>query len=284
MPNRTFRDTTRSERINALSPFAEVFFYRLMMKADDFGNYTANVKLLKSDLFPLRSDGIADIEIVGWAEECMREGVVVLYESGGKLYLHIPEFNQTLRHGKKAKFPQFEGKAVEGRHLGAPAPQLAEKCHEIEIEIEVEREIETEVEAEGGAPEGASVLTSEKKEDEFEIFIERFNTITGRNFRGGKKEQGMLRARLKDFTMREICTAVMNCFNDKFHQENPNYLTPEFILRPDKLEKYLNYVRPVPGKESASAHANGHAAGKAEQVSRTNAEQLARRFGGARTD
>jgi hypothetical protein len=32
--------------------------------------------------------------------------------------------------------------------------------------------------------------------------------------------------------------AIKNCSIDKYHIENPKYLTPEFISRPDKIEKY----------------------------------------------
>lgn len=54
----------------------------------------------------------------------------------------------------------------------------------------------------------------------------------------------MFRARLKEgYTTEQIIQAVQNCFNDQYHKENPNYLTPEFILRNDKLDKYVNYTK-----------------------------------------
>ena len=54
MPNRVLRDWTASEKMDKLSQGAEVFFTRLIMKADDYGLYYGNPKLLNSALFPLR--------------------------------------------------------------------------------------------------------------------------------------------------------------------------------------------------------------------------------------
>lgn len=70
-------------------------------------------------------------------------------------------------------------------------------------------------------------------------FISTFNSITGKKFRGDKKSKGMLNGRLSEgYTPNQIVDAIKNCFADQFHRENPHYLTPEFILRPDKLQKY----------------------------------------------
>lgn len=73
-------------------------------------------------------------------------------------------------------------------------------------------------------------------------FIEKFNQITGKKIRvADKKFKGQLNQRLKDgFSIDEILEAVENCKKDEFHCQNPQYLTPEFITRSDKLQKYLN--------------------------------------------
>lgn len=72
-------------------------------------------------------------------------------------------------------------------------------------------------------------------------FIQFFNSIKGRNFRKNKKIESALNARLKDYTREEIKEAVSNAHNDTYHIETGfKYLTPEFILRPDKLDKFLN--------------------------------------------
>lgn len=75
------------------------------------------------------------------------------------------------------------------------------------------------------------------------IFISKFNEIKNSKFQLTDKVKSSLRERLKTYTLEQIETAVRNCKADKYHIENPKYLTPEFILRPDKLEMYLN-VKP----------------------------------------
>jgi len=73
-------------------------------------------------------------------------------------------------------------------------------------------------------------------------FLEKFNILLNRKFKVlDKKTTGQLNARLKEgFTIEDILKATENCSKDKYHIENPQYLTPEFITRTDKLQKYLN--------------------------------------------
>ena len=67
--------------------------------------------------------------------------------------------------------------------------------------------------------------------------------MTGKNFRGDNSAKRHFGARVKEgYTREQFQTAIHNCLCDKFHKENPKYLTPEFITRPDKLEKYINYT------------------------------------------
>jgi len=78
---------------------------------------------------------------------------------------------------------------------------------------------------------------------QYNNFVLDFQKIVGKQMRGNEKTQKMFSARLKEgFTQEQFCRAITNCKNDKWHIENPQYLTIEFILRNDKLEKYLNIV------------------------------------------
>lgn len=103
MPNRILRDWTTSETIDKLSQGAEVFFTRLIMKADDFGNYTANTKLLKAALFPLKD--YSEDQINDWLGECINLGIVLAYTVETKEFINIPNFGQRLRAMKHA-FPR----------------------------------------------------------------------------------------------------------------------------------------------------------------------------------
>lgn len=73
-------------------------------------------------------------------------------------------------------------------------------------------------------------------------FLKLFNNTTGRKFTIlDKKTNSQINARLKEgYTVSDFETAIKNCSTDKYHIENPQYLTPEFITRSDKLQKFLN--------------------------------------------
>jgi uncharacterized phage protein (TIGR02220 family) len=67
-----------------------------------------------------------------------------------------------------------------------------------------------------------------------------FNDVTGRNFKVvTPKAKKQIKDRLKEgYLKADIINAINNCFLDKYHQENPHFLTLEFISRSDKMEKY----------------------------------------------
>jgi uncharacterized phage protein (TIGR02220 family) len=89
------------------------------------------------------------------------------------------------------------------------------------------------------------IKEEEERKEEIRIlygqFISEFNRITGKKFQGTKPDKVHFEARIKEgFTIDQFITAITNCKNDKYHIENPHFLTPEFITRPDKLQRYLN--------------------------------------------
>lgn len=102
MANRVLRDTTDSEKVNALSNGAEVFFYRLFMKADDHGIHPAHPLLLKSALFPLKSYDPSDI--ISWMDECIGQELVIKYRIDHKDFIKVVNFGQRLRN-MRVKYP-----------------------------------------------------------------------------------------------------------------------------------------------------------------------------------
>lgn len=107
MAKRLLKDWTNSEKVDKLSPEAERFFTRLIMKADDFGSFYANPTLLKANLFPLKVNDISDAEVTLWVKECTSPEVdlMFMYEVNGKYYLRIRDFGQRLR-SMRGKFPE----------------------------------------------------------------------------------------------------------------------------------------------------------------------------------
>ncbi len=146
MPTRILRDWTDSETVNTISWQAEVLFTRLIMKADDFGRFHANPKLLRSLLFPLR-DGLRDADITRWIAECEKAGLIRIYvvndekSKDGKSFLEIENFGQRLR-AEKSKFPEppsnFEAKKTKN------VRRLSDTCQADDGQMTAYTESETE--------------------------------------------------------------------------------------------------------------------------------------------
>lgn len=173
MSNRVLRDWTKSEKIDQLSAKAEVFFTRLIMKADDFGYYDANPKLLKSALYPLR-DGMKITEIPPLLDECERAGLLVTYEYGGKPYLFIHDFGQRLRK-MYSNFPTLE--MAQNKEVPQNADsrgQLAAVGGEARPETETEKETETENKRVAQAPPPPAQISRSKLKEELPARCEKF--------------------------------------------------------------------------------------------------------------
>jgi len=148
MANRILRDYTDSIAVNNLSEGAETFFIRLMTKADDFGKFHANPKLLKANLYPLK-DHISEKNIIKWMDECYKNGLIVKYSVNNRDFLQIVKFGQRLRK-MNSKFPDPEPfKEIVGNPLtidrqpltidsNAP-PETKRSRKEEETETEVEK-------------------------------------------------------------------------------------------------------------------------------------------------
>ena len=105
MPDRIVREgILESERVNALSFEAEVFYRRLMSKADDYGRYNANGKILRASLYPLQLDRVSLSNVSEWLSECQTVGLITVYTVDGKPYLEIHNFGQRMRQ-KREKWP-----------------------------------------------------------------------------------------------------------------------------------------------------------------------------------
>ena len=76
---------------------------------------------------------------------------------------------------------------------------------------------------------------------DFNKFIIFFNSFAKRNFRVTEKLKRTLKARLKIYSKEQIQQAIQNAHKEDYHiTTNFKYLTPELILREDKLERFIN--------------------------------------------
>lgn len=127
MPTRMLRDCTDSYSVNLLSFQAEVTFYRLIMKADDYGRFYGDPQLVKSYLFPRRNIRVADM--TRWLNECEAAGLIAFYNAQTReRYLSIRNFNQRMRT-KNSKFP------------APPDECISEECTPEENALQDEEEI-----------------------------------------------------------------------------------------------------------------------------------------------
>ncbi len=110
MPNRIVRQGMNDSRaVNSLSFRGELFYRRLMLIADDYGRFDADVTLLRPELFKRQLDAWTEGDVQAALFECAAaltsEGppLVELYEVKGKLYLELWNFGQRIRVDKKGK-------------------------------------------------------------------------------------------------------------------------------------------------------------------------------------
>ena len=78
----------------------------------------------------------------------------------------------------------------------------------------------------------------------FSRFINFLNSCTGKRYRGTDRVKASLSARLKEgYTMKDIEKAITNASKDDYHISTGfKYVTPEFVLRPDKLDRFTQDV------------------------------------------
>ncbi len=105
MPTRVVREgILTSERVNSLSPHAELFYRRLMSVVDDYGRFSANLTLLRASCYPLKLDSVKEDSIKKHLAEAEGAGLIVLYTVAGKAYLEMQDFGQRVQ--SKSKFPE----------------------------------------------------------------------------------------------------------------------------------------------------------------------------------
>lgn len=131
MPVRLLREgILDSEAVNALSFEAEVFYRRLMSVVDDFGRFDGRPVVLRSRLYPLKLDTVAEADVARWAEECGRAGLVELYTVEGKPYVLFKKLGKPRATESKYPAPQ----APVNRHNAAPEQASENVCAQVKAD------------------------------------------------------------------------------------------------------------------------------------------------------
>ena len=111
LPNRIIKESIcTSEDIASLSMGAEILFYHLMVKVDDFGVYFGNEQIIKNTCFPLKSSEIKVKQVESWLNELVKAGLLFAYVAeDGKKYVQFTKWakHQQIR-AKKSKYPLFD--------------------------------------------------------------------------------------------------------------------------------------------------------------------------------
>ena len=111
MPNRIIKESIcTSENIAALSMGAEVLFYHLIVKADDYGVYFGNEQIIRSTCYPLKTDEIKLKQVTAWVNELVSAGLVNAYiADDGKKYIQFSKWakHQQIR-AKRSKYPTMD--------------------------------------------------------------------------------------------------------------------------------------------------------------------------------
>lgn len=159
MPSRIIKESiTTSESLYSVSADAERLFWRLVVKADDYGLYYGNPRILSSMCFPL--DPPKDQKIVAWLNELVGAGMVGTYtdQEGGKQYLKLLSWDKHQQtRAKKSKFPlptSFDSvcNQANGKQVQSKVPVIG-NGNGSESESE-KRETGTRPDGAGGIPSG----------------------------------------------------------------------------------------------------------------------------------
>lgn len=87
MPNRIIHDkATASPTLHQLTGDEERLHWRLTTKADDYGRFDADPRVLLANCFPLRAGEWKPARVECWRDALVRAGLIRLYMVAGRLY------------------------------------------------------------------------------------------------------------------------------------------------------------------------------------------------------
>lgn len=105
MPNRLLREgICTSDPINALTAEEEVFLYRLLVVADDYGHMDGRPAILKAQCFPLKETAtVARIET--WVDGLVRKSMLARYAVKGARFIAVNKWEARVRTHPKFPIP-----------------------------------------------------------------------------------------------------------------------------------------------------------------------------------
>lgn len=240
MSTRIIRDgILTSERVNALSERAELFYRRLMSVVDDYGRFSANLTLLRASCYPLKLDCIKEDSIKKHLAEAADAGLIVLYMVAGKAYLEIQDFGQRIQ--SKSKYPEppddnqgSQGTPVEERGSTVNHGEPRNKTALVVVEDEVK--------ALSGSPD-TPPREADGKADAREV-LAYLNSKTGKAYRPVPANLDLITARIRDGTSVAQLKTVIDVKAAQWVSDRKmaQYLRPSTLFNRTKFEQYLGQV------------------------------------------
>lgn len=144
MGNRILKESIcMSDTIDQLSWFEEVFFYRLLVNADDFGRFDGRLPIIKARLFPLKN--VSDKDITKAISSLEKHELLATYDWDDKPIIQIItwDHHQSVRN-KRSKFPAINGDVSISAMQNIEMIQASgQKTHDVEINCNQLKSIES---------------------------------------------------------------------------------------------------------------------------------------------
>lgn len=243
MPTRMIRDgILTSERVNALSPHAELFYRRLMSVVDDYGRFSANLTLLRASCYPLKLDSVKEDSIKKHLAEAEGAGLIVLYTVAGKAYLEMQDFNQRIQ--SKSKFP--EPPEIVDEPLSNPdEKQDSTVTHGDSPGKTALVVVEDEGNTLSGKPDETQPESSDKTLPQAKEVLEYLNRKTGRAYRPVTANTDLIRARIRDGTSVDSMKTVIDVKTEQWLNDPKmaGYLRPLTLFNRTKFEQYVGELQ-----------------------------------------
>ncbi len=105
MPNRILKESIcTSKELANVSLGAEVLFYRLIVKADDFGCYHGDPEIVRNTCFA-KKKSVKEFHIKSWLIELAENCLIEIYTHKGMQYIHLATFSE--HQQQRARNPKY---------------------------------------------------------------------------------------------------------------------------------------------------------------------------------
>lgn len=243
MPTRMIRDgILTSERVNALSPHAELFYRRLMSVVDDYGRFSANLTLLRASCYPLKLDSVKEDSIKKHLAEAEGAGLIVLYTVAGKAYLEMQDFGQRIQ--SKSKFPAPPGNDQDSPDI-PDEKQDSTVSHGEPPDKTALVVVEDVVNTLSGKPDDAPPKPADETLSQAKEVLDYLNLKTGRLYRPVAANLDLIRARIKDGTSVDGLKTIIDVKTTQWLDDPKmaEYLRPSTLFNRTKFEQYLGQMQ-----------------------------------------